>query len=72
MLFEQSTMRLLPVIRIRVDQVSLEEVVQIVADGVLEHVLAARMSDSTELAEVSLKQNGGGTAHYRFKSCTGR
>jgi len=43
----------MPVIRIRVDQVSLEEVVQIVADGVLEHVLAARMSGSTELAEVS-------------------
>jgi len=31
-----------------------------------------RFCGSTELAEVSLKQNGGGTAHYRFKSCTGK
>ncbi len=53
----------IPVTRIRVDQVSLEEAVQIVADGVLERVLAARLSGSTEpvlsvaegLAEVSPK-----------------
>jgi thymidylate kinase len=45
----------IPVTRIRVDQVSLEKAVQIVADGVLEQVLAARLSGSTELAEVSPK-----------------
>lgn len=45
----------IPVTRIRVDQVSLEEAVQIVTDGVLEHVLAARLSGSTEFAEVSPK-----------------
>ena len=42
----------IPLTRIRVDQVSLEEAVQIVADGVLERVLVARLSSPKSGADI--------------------